>query len=1260
MRLGKDKQAILLAVFLLLSASSGGQAGKIHKYHFNGDLQKGDVITGEQSLIINYSISELDIENITNENGSFYRILIPGHTSTSNPGKPELPVLSRLITLPGNSSYQIRISEVKSTKLKPSVDKIEGVLFPSQESETKRVQDNKPAFAYDKALYKSRGLIKSDTVTIEPLGTVRNKRLANLIISPLRYNPKSNLIEVITSMKIEITFSQPGGIISKSSYPESALFTESLSKGVLNYITGDLITGYSDKPVKMIILTDTTFLKLLQPFLKWKTQKGFNLKVLTVGAKYAGTTYTQIKDTLSKIYHASSAGDPPPEYLLIIGDVTKVPYYGTGNVTDMYYGEFDGNGDYIPEMFIGRLPVADTTELKSVVEKIIQYEKFEFSTANKFYSNALATTGSDIDHKDFMNGQVKYAVENYLTTANKINEQHFYYSSPYTSPKDSVIKLINKGTSFINYTGHGLADIWQHLEINVNDVANLTNKNMYPFIISNACLTSQFNITSLGNKMVLASEKGAIGFIGCSNDSYWDEDFYWAVGLGDPKVSPTYMNTGLGAYDRLFHTHSELPGDWYITMGQVIYAGNLAVSSSTSTYKKYYWETYNLVGDPSIVPIIGRPDSFNIALPDTLPNGIKTLTINSVPFSYIAISHFDTLWDASYSSQSGSVTLDLPGISDDSCLVVITGQNRIPVIKTIYISKINEGFLNLTKTKINDNAGNQNGLADFGETFVLELTIANLGLTDAEGVTAKLSSTSPWVTINQSSVSVGNVPAGSEIVLSDKFSIALSNLVPDNEIISFELILSDLISEKHYNINITSHAPKLEILSCTIDDSQPGGNKNYIADPGESINLIFQVRNLGSSNTSGQFKISTANGEISFPDTANVKSGLIQFGSTTEIVIPVKLSDNAAIGTLISIFFSLDCNPYIVDKNFSFRVGRIRESFESSSFNVFPWINVSPVPWTITQAGSYEGNLSARSGTIVHNGSTKLEIRAIFPQADSIKFYYKVSSELNFDFLEFRLNDKEIFKASGETGWQKKAIPVPEGINKMEWIYTKDANTYVGADAAWIDLIDFSAAASVSFIQRDIEIAKIVSPVQNDQIGNEQISINVLNVGHDTINGFYLAYTINNLSPVTQFFEIKLLPKPDPVNVTFSIKANLSKYGIYNITVFSYNNNDDYLSNDTLKMSIENNVIDEPLLVFPNPFTDQLNIVIISPVTDIIRITLVSVSGKTLYTVNKNIIKGENVITIDDGDVRLVPSLYYLNIIARSIKKSIPVIKIRH
>ncbi|MCK7531525.1 MAG: C25 family cysteine peptidase [Marinilabiliales bacterium] len=176
---------------------------------------------------------------------------------------------------------------------------------------------------------------------------------------------------------------------------QSILFGETVNKGLLNYSPDDVVPGFSDQPVKMVIITDTAFKKQLVPFIKWKTQKGFRVTVLYRGAGLAGNTYVQLKDTLTKIYSSSSQTDPPPVYLLIIGDVNRVPYYGTGNITDLYYGEFDGDGDFIPEMFIGRLPVADTAEVRSVVNKIIQYEKFGFEKNNLFYSNALAFAGEE-------------------------------------------------------------------------------------------------------------------------------------------------------------------------------------------------------------------------------------------------------------------------------------------------------------------------------------------------------------------------------------------------------------------------------------------------------------------------------------------------------------------------------------------------------------------------------------------------------------------------------------------------------------------------------------------------------------------------------------------------------------------------------------------------------------------------------------------------------------------------------------------------
>ncbi len=1255
MRLGKDKRTFFLAVFLLLSASSSGQAGKSFKYQFDGNLQTINVITGTRSLIVNYSITEVKIENIVIKNGTFYHVTIPGHIPTSLPGKPEFPVFSRLITIPEGSGYKIKISEVRSSRINPSGKKIEGILYPVQEGETKNTLQQKPDFQIDKALYASRGFITSDTVSIEPLGKVRNNNIANLIISPVRYNPHSNIIEVITSMKVEISFSSSAGITVKSLLPESASFNESLIKGVINYNSKEVIPGYTDQPVKMVIITDIAFKKQIEPFLRWKTQKGFKIKVLYRGTEYAGNSYTQLKDTLAKIYRASSVNDPPPEYLLIVGDVSRVPYYGSDNVTDMYYGEFDGNGDYIPEMFIGRLPVADTSELKSVVNKIIQYEKFEFADTNKFHTPAIASAGYDAGYSSYMNGQVKYAISNYLTAENNIDEHHFYYPES-ENVKDSIIKLINKGVSFINYTGHGDVTGWLHLNIKSVDIPSFTNKNMYPFVISNACRTANYSIPgSFGNRMVVTADKGAIGYIGCSNDSYWDEDYYWAVGPGTITGNPTYSGKGSGAYDRLFHSHGESPSDWYFTMGQINYAGNLAVSASTSTRKKYYWETYNLVGDPSVIPIIGKPGLFNISLPDTLPNELKSLSLNIPPFAYIAISHFDTLWDASYASASGSVVLNMPGLSNDSCLVVITGQNKCPVIKTIHLADTKREYLNLTSSGIIDTGGNNNSRADYGEHIYLKLDVSNLGLSDAHNVYAKISSTSEWIKIINDSAFIGTLPSKSNIILSDKLGITVSKNAPDMKTATVNLVLKDDTSEKQYKIDILLHSPDLQIVSFTIDDTKLG-NGDLVADPGETLNLVFKVNNYGSSDISGQFNVTSPPNGITILQ-PSIKSGVLKFGETTDIPITVKLSETVASGSSITLSAFLNCDQFLVNKDFSFRVGRIRESFEALSFNVFPWINISTIPWTVTSSYSYEGSVSAKSGAISHNGSSSLVLRTTYSEADSIKFSYKVSSEANYDFLAFKLNGVEILKKSGEVPWSRIAIPVPAGLNKMEWVYKKDQSVTAGADCAWIDMIDFAVTGSVNYIRKDLVVSKIVSPVQKDKYGLETITVNVLNIGRDTLKGFNLAYIINDQFPAKkQFFENQVIPEGDTVTVSFKLIPDLKKYGIYKIVAYGFNNNDDYINNDTAHVSIENTMIADILSVFPNPIKDQFTIFINSQAKDVVRITITGVSGVKLYEIEKEILSGKNQVIISDA--KLLPGLYYLNIHGATINNSVPIMKI--
>ena len=1265
MLLGKNKHAILIAVFLLFAASSSGQAGKSFKYRLNdGNIETIDAISGNQSLTINYSVSELEVEDISTEHGIFYKVSIPGHIFTTSPGKPQLPVLSRLITIPEGSEYSISITEIKSKVIKPSGKNINGILFPAQEGEVKDQIQKKPDFRFDKAVYSSKKIIPLDTVKIEPLGSLRNKRLANLYVSPVRYNPQSNSLEVITSMKIVVNFTN-AGTITKSLFSESALFNESLEKGVMNYTAENVINGYSDQPVKMIIITDTAFRKHLQPYIQWKTQKGFNIRVLFKGSSFAGNNYSELKDTLTAIYNSSTESDPPPEYLLIVGNTNRIPSYGTGNITDMYYGEFDGNGDYIPEMYIGRLPVADTTELKAFVKKIIQYEKFQFAGTNTFHTNAIAVAGYDAAYANHMNGQVNYAISNYLINSNNINESHFYYyprqsqelDASLKATKDSILSKINNGTSFINYTGHGDATGWLHLNIKVSDTALFTNKNMYPFIISNACRTAQYSIAnSFGNRMVVSENKGAIGFIGCSNDSYWDEDFFWAVGTGIPSSNPIYVTTGLGAYDRFFHTHNEHASEWYYTMGQINYAGNLSVSASTTSRKKYYWETYNLIGDPSVIPILGKPQQFNIALPDTLPNGMRSWSFNAKPFSYVAVSHFDTLWDATFSSASGAVKLELPDIENDSCLIVITGQNNIPLIKTIYFSDVNTEFVNLASTEINDSVENNNGLADYGESVFLKIKISNLGMKDATNLNATISSASDWITIKTNTSNIGTLRAGSAITLTDDLEFSISSDVPDMGIATIILLLKDNVTEKSYNIDIPIHAPDLKIINFSLDD-RVTGNGDFIADPGETYKLVFKVINEGSSDISGQFFVSSQNSELTIVD-KDVKSGVIKFGESTDIPVTVKLSENTSSGSYISVNSLLDCTPFILNKDFTFRVGKIRESFESELFTTFPWINRSPKPWIINNSETIDGNISARSGDITHNGTSSLVIRARYDGDDSLKFFNKVSSEKNYDYLVFKLNDIEVFRKSGEIPWEKIVVPVKAGYNKMEWVFSMDATTLGGYNCAWIDLIDFANTSSVRYIEKDLEVAKIIKPVERDRYGMVKISVKVLNTGRDTLKGFYLAYIIDNQTiHARQSFNNVLVPFGDTVTVTFNSKADMSKLGIYDILVYGYNNHDDYSPNDSLSGTVENTEILESLVIFPNPFSDKLTIFINAPGAEKLTISITGSSGAQMYRTESTVVTGKNTIVLED--IRLSPAAYHLNIRGSTINKTIPILKMK-
>jgi len=1250
---GKYILTVLLQALLLFNVAA--QESAVSKYTLNPAGKNIEIISSESEITILYNISELNLTQMTLPEGSFYKVLIPGHITSNEKGKPELPAYTKLFTLPGKD-YTVKITGVETKIIHPGKNKVRGMVYPRQEEGTKNQDREKIKFQIDKETYNHRGYIISDTVRVEYIGKSRDLNIGQVSVYPVRYNPRDNELEVITSMKITIS-SNISGNYSKSTTAEAIPFLQSFSKGLLNYSIEDLITGYSEEPVKMVIITDTAFKKTLSPYLKWKTRKGFRITTLYRGAALAGNSFSELRDTLKKIYLKETITGTPPVYLLIVGDPSRIPVSeGINNVSDLYYTTFDGSGDFLPEMFTGRISVSDTTELSAVLKKLIKYEKFEFADTNRFYTRTLATAGDDAGYDRYMNGQLRYLSKYYLDSASNIINRLFLYPQS-VNARDSIIKIINRGVGFVNYSGHGDVYGWRGPVFKSDDVINLTNKDMYPFIISNACLTGYFiTPNSFGNTLLKSPGKGAVGFIGCSNDSYWSDDYYWSVGVGAVKEDPLYEETGLGAYDRMFHRFNEKASDWYVTMGQINYAGNLAVSSSTSTRKKYYWETYNLSGDPSIIPFIGPPSPVNISLPDTLPNGIRSVTLNGEPFTYIAISRRDTLLDASYISPTGTVTLDLPDISNDSCTVVVTGQNKIPVIKSIRFTDITEEFINLSRVSVNDIPGNNNGRADFGEMLYLSLKVSNLGQTASEGLYVKISASSPGpFTIINDSAYIGTLNGKSDIILASQLLLKIDELITDKSYITLEIRIKDNLAEKTYKTDLRLHAPVLSILNCTIDDIE-NGNGDFIADPGETLNLLVNVNNSGGSSAEGYLRITDYPAGISIPSDI-IPTGQVKEREITTIRVPVTLSALLQKGSQVEITATLDCSPYIDSRDLSFTIGKTRESFEYQVFNMFPWKNTFSNPWIITSDDAWDGFYAARSGYIGNNSESRLALTVNIPYPDSVSFMYKVSSEKNYDFLIFRVNGVQIFSASGETGWVQKYAGLNEGLNLLEWIYRKDASVSSGNDCARLDYLNFKPDC---FNIIDIKAEKILSPEAGKKLTLETITANIINFGIDTLKQLNLAYQINNNQPVTENFSVSI-PPGDTTEISFVTKADLASNGNYIIKVYGTNNNDSYQLNDTATAELINTAIikilpvSDNVTVMPNPFTESFRVKFSHSFKESALLTILSATGSKIWESQYEVFPGTNEFIVSPGN--LAPGYYILLIRGKTDIKRAGLIK---
>lgn len=81
----------------------------------------------------------------------------------------------------------------------------------------------------------------------------------------------------------------------------------------------DLVTY----PVTYLLVYNSMFESQMQPFIEWKTQKGFH--VVAASTAEIGTSYNQIQAWIHEQYNAGTPENPAPSFVLLVGDTAQIP-----------------------------------------------------------------------------------------------------------------------------------------------------------------------------------------------------------------------------------------------------------------------------------------------------------------------------------------------------------------------------------------------------------------------------------------------------------------------------------------------------------------------------------------------------------------------------------------------------------------------------------------------------------------------------------------------------------------------------------------------------------------------------------------------------------------------------------------------------------------------------------------------------------------------------------------------------------------------
>ena len=114
--------------------------------------------------------------------------------------------------------------------------------------------------------------------------------------------------------------------------------------------------------------------------------------------------------------------------------------------------------------------------------------------------------------------------------------------------------------------------------------------------------------------------------------------------------------------------------------------------------------------------------------------------------------------------------------------------------------------------------------------------------------------------------------------------------------------------------------------------------------------------------------------------------------------------------------------------------------------------------WFAQTAVAFFDGDAAQSGDVLDNQESLMQ--TIVSGAGTFSFYWKVSSEVGYDFLEFYIDGVLQDRISGLVDWHQVTYTITDSSSHiLEWRYFKDYSVSEGDDSGWVDFVEWSGSS---------------------------------------------------------------------------------------------------------------------------------------------------------------------------------------------------------